>query len=101
MGRSHVCAHWRPAAALLDSPGLAGALGRRADRVARDPAPGRPQCQLVGPAAALGPAAGWRGHGERSRSQLHYKLGGTGNSLVLAVHVLVVNVLAVNSVSLS
>ena len=36
------------------------------------------------------------GHGERSRLQLHAKLGGQENSLILAVNVLAVNVLAVN-----
>ena len=35
-----------------------------------------------------------RDHRERSRSQLHFKLGGTGNLSILAV-----NALAVNSVS--
>ena len=30
-------------------------------------------------------------HGERSRSQLHFRLGGTENSLILAVNVLAVN----------
>ena len=40
------------------------------------------------------------GHGERSRSQLHFKLGGiTKNSSILAINALAVNVLAVNSVS--
>ena len=39
------------------------------------------------------------GHGERSRSQLYYKRGGTENLSVWAVYALVVNVLAVNSVS--
>ena len=56
----NVWADWSPAVALLDSPGLACALGRRAVRAARDPDPGRPHCQLVG-LGALGPAARWRG----------------------------------------
>ena len=36
--------------------------------------------------------------GERSRSQLHFKLGGAENRSILAVNALAVNVLAVNSV---
>ena len=36
------------------------------------------------------------GHGERSRSELHFKLAGTGNMLILAVNGLAVNDLAVN-----
>ena len=41
------------------------------------------------------------GHGERSRSELHFKLGGTvtENLSILAGNALAVNVLAVNSVS--
>ena len=38
-------------------------------------------------------------HGERSRTYLHFKLGGTENLSILAVNALAVNVLAVNSVS--
>ena len=38
-------------------------------------------------------------HGERSRSKLHFKVGGTENLSNLVVNALVVNVLAVNSVS--
>ena len=37
-----------------------------------------------------------QGHEERSRLQLHFKLGGPENLSILAVHVLAVNVLAVN-----
>ena len=37
-----------------------------------------------------------RRHGERSRSQLLLKLAGAENVLILAVHVLAVNSLAVN-----
>ena len=40
-----------------------------------------------------------QGRGERSRSQLHFKLGGAENLSILAVNALAVNVLAVNSVS--
>ena len=36
------------------------------------------------------------GHGERSRSQLHFQLGGPENVQILAVNLLAVNVLAVN-----
>ena len=38
------------------------------------------------------------GHGERSRSQLHFQLGGAENLSILVVNALAVNVLAVNSV---
>ena len=37
-----------------------------------------------------------RGHGERSRLQLLFKLAGRGNMLILAVNALAVNTLAVN-----
>ena len=39
------------------------------------------------------------GHGERSRSQLHFTLGGTENLSILSVNASAVNVLAVHSVS--
>ena len=35
-------------------------------------------------------------HGERSRLQLHFQLGGPENTQILAVNLLAVNVLAVN-----
>ena len=39
------------------------------------------------------------GHGERSRSWLQFKLGGTENLSILVVNAMAFNVLAVNSVS--
>ena len=44
-------------------------------------------------------AGGDRGHGERSRLQLHFKFGGAEDLSILAVNALAVNVLAVDSVA--
>ena len=75
----------------------------KSSRHLRPTAPARSEVQLplrrghAEDGAALARERG--GDGERSRSQLHFELGGAGNLSFLAVHALAVNVLAVNSVS--